>query len=77
MLETLFCGNTQGLSGIEQILARLEQKIDSLLQRPQSLPRVKTEEIRSPLQVQLEQTNETKFVTVSNCLYQVHNKWDG
>ena len=31
-----------------------------------SLPRVKTEEVRSPLQVQLEQTNETKFITVSN-----------
>ena len=65
------------LSGIEQILARLEQKIDSLLQRPQSLPPVKTEEVRSPLQVQQEQTNETKFVNVSDCLYRVHNKWDG
>ena len=56
------------LSGIEQILTRLEQKINSLLKRPQSLPRVKTEEVRSPLQVQQEQTNETKFVTVTACI---------
>ena len=58
------------LSGIKQILERLEKKIDIIVsQLPQSTDGVKTEgsgQIKSPLKVQQEHINE-KFITLSDC----------